>query len=170
MCAAVGDYRPERVLPKKLKRGGRESLELRLVQNPDLLAGIGARRRGAAPMLVGFAVETGTDAEIVKLARGKLVAKGVDVVIANPAGESLGREDNRVLIVGKGRVETLDVLPKPVVASRIMSWIEEHLPSPAAPSSRTAAKSAEPRPARPRGSAARGARVRAAARRGGRRS
>src|SRR5262249_50045267 len=62
MCAAVGDFRAEHVAKEKLKRG-EDGLTLRLVQNPDVLSEIGAARRGERPVLVGFAVETGTDAE-----------------------------------------------------------------------------------------------------------
>jgi phosphopantothenoylcysteine decarboxylase/phosphopantothenate--cysteine ligase len=129
MCAAVGDYRPARVAKSKLKRESEGDLELQLVPNPDILAGLGKRRRGKSPLLVGFAVETGTQSEMVRRARKKLVAKGVDVVIANHAGDSLGKDDNRILIVDERRVEALEVLPKAVVARRIVGWVEERLAS-----------------------------------------
>ncbi len=126
MCAAVGDFRPEARLATKLKRGS-SSFTLKLVQNPDILAEIGRSRRGARPVLVGFAVETGTDAAIVERARGKLRTKKVDIVVANHAADSLGREDNRVLLVDANDSVVLDVLPKRVVAERVMDWVAARL-------------------------------------------
>ena len=126
MCAAVGDFRPPEALPTKWKRG-EKAPALRLVQNPDLLSEIGAARRGPRPVLVGFAVETGDDDEIIRSAREKLHTKQVDVVVANHAAESMGREDNRVLIVGSDSVDALDVMPKPEVASRVLDWVARRL-------------------------------------------
>jgi phosphopantothenoylcysteine decarboxylase/phosphopantothenate--cysteine ligase len=128
MCAAVGDYRTEQVAKEKLKRG-EGGLTLRLVQNPDVLAEIGAARRSRRPVLVGFAVETGSDAEIVQRARAKLKKKRVDVVVANHAAESLGRDDNRVLIVEERSVDVLPELPKTEVADRIVGWLATRLAS-----------------------------------------
>lgn len=126
MCAAVGDYRPEHVSSEKLKRGA-GGMTLELVQNPDILSEIGQARKGARPVLVGFAVETGTDDEIVLRARRKLQKKHVDVVVANHAAESMGRDDNRVLIVdAKGR-EILPAMPKSEVADRIVDWLAKRL-------------------------------------------
>ncbi|HVW24388.1 MAG TPA: bifunctional phosphopantothenoylcysteine decarboxylase/phosphopantothenate--cysteine ligase CoaBC [Polyangiaceae bacterium] len=126
MCAAVGDYRAERVAKEKLKRGD-DGLTLRLVQNPDVLSEVGAARRGKRPVLVGFAVETGTDARIVERARAKLRKKRVDVVVANHAAESMGRDDNRVLIVDDDSADALPALPKSDVADRIVDWLAKRL-------------------------------------------
>jgi len=130
MSAAVGDYRPERTLGAKLKRGRAGDFALKLVQNPDLLSGIGAARRGSRPLLVGFAVETGTDDEIVRYARGKLREKKVDLVVANHADESMGRDDNRVLLVTEKDVTSHGVLPKLDVADRLLDWVAAELPKP----------------------------------------
>jgi len=58
MAAAVGDYRPQQVASRKLKKSV-DDLEVRLVKNPDILAALG-RARGSSPrpILVGFAAET----------------------------------------------------------------------------------------------------------------
>lgn len=126
MCAAVGDYRAERVAKEKLKRGD-DGLTLRLVQNPDVLSEIGAARRGKRPVLVGFAVETGTDGQIVERARAKLRRKRVDVVVANHAAESMGRDDNRVLVVDDTSADALPALPKSDVADRIVDWLAKRV-------------------------------------------
>jgi phosphopantothenoylcysteine decarboxylase / phosphopantothenate---cysteine ligase len=126
MAAAVGDFRPETTTREKLKRGN-DGFTLRLEQNPDILAGIGARRVGERPVLVGFAVETGSDEDIARYARGKLESKGVDVVIANHAAESMGRDDNRVTFIESDREVPLPTGTKKDVAARIVDWIVERL-------------------------------------------
>lgn len=123
MSAAVGDYRPAQTLTNKLKRGQRQGLVLRLAQNPDLLAEIGRARRGARPLLVGFAVETGTDEQIVQYARDKLSKKKVDMVVANHAKESMGRDDNRVLLVDQRTVTTVGPAPKAEIADSLLDRI-----------------------------------------------
>jgi phosphopantothenoylcysteine decarboxylase/phosphopantothenate--cysteine ligase len=138
MCAAVGDYRPEHALPAKLKRGKRGDLTLKLVQNPDILAEVGRARKKRTPLLVGFAVETGTDEELVRYAREKLHGKRVDVVVANHAAESMGREDNRVLVVGERTVDAPGLLPKRAVADRVLDWVAAHLVEKRQPARRSA--------------------------------
>jgi len=122
MSAAVSDYRPAEAHAHKRKRTA-ERLLLELVPNPDLLAEIGARRRGAAPVLVGFAVETDTDDRVVAYARDKLVKKRVDLVVANHAGDAFGRDDNRATLVDHAGAEALGFLPKPELADRILDRV-----------------------------------------------
>jgi phosphopantothenoylcysteine decarboxylase/phosphopantothenate--cysteine ligase len=123
MSAAVGDYRFAETSDHKLKRTG-DALTLTLVPNPDLLAELGARRRGARPILVGFAVETGDDDAIVREGRRKLEAKRVDLVVANPAAESFGREDNRAFLVSGAAADTLGTVEKRVLAGAILDRVE----------------------------------------------
>ncbi len=124
MTAAVADYRPAEASETKRKRSA-EPLEIKLIPNPDLLAEVGAARAGARPVLVGFAVETADDAGIVAYARGKLHAKRVDMVVANHAKDSFGREDNRATIVTAGGSEALGILPKRALADRILDRVAE---------------------------------------------
>jgi phosphopantothenoylcysteine decarboxylase / phosphopantothenate---cysteine ligase len=122
MSAAVADYRPAETSPTKRKRSA-ETLELKLIPNPDLLAEVGAARNGRKPVLVGFAVETGEDEAIVGYARGKLDKKRVDMVVANRADEAFGRDDNRATIVTQDRAEPLGVLTKRALADRILDRV-----------------------------------------------
>ncbi len=126
MSAAVGDYRFAATSEAKVKRS-QEALHLELVPNPDLLAEIGAARSSRRPLLVGFAVETGTDAEIIDRARGKLESKRVDLVVANAASDGFGGDDNRASIVGKAGVETMDRMSKQDLADRILDRVSEGL-------------------------------------------
>jgi len=99
MAAAVSDWRPREVSAQKNKKGSGDTMTLELVKNPDLLAGIGARRGDRArPVLVGFAVETD---DLVGYAKRKLAEKRVDYVVANLAAHGFGGDDDEVLIVGE---------------------------------------------------------------------
>jgi phosphopantothenoylcysteine decarboxylase/phosphopantothenate--cysteine ligase len=124
MTAAVADYRPAEESPTKRKRSA-QPLSIDLVPNPDLLAEVGAARAGSRPVLVGFAVETADDAGIVAYARGKLEAKRVDLVVANHAADSFGRDDNRATIVGRDAAEPLGVMSKHELADRILDRVAE---------------------------------------------
>ena len=99
MAAAVADFRPVTASTTKLKKGEGEPAAIALAKNPDLIARIAAERTGKTPKLVAFALETGTDEEVLGYARKKLAAKKVDVVVANAAHESLGRAENRIALV-----------------------------------------------------------------------
>jgi phosphopantothenoylcysteine decarboxylase/phosphopantothenate--cysteine ligase len=122
MTAAVGDYRPKSTSETKLKRDER-ALSLELVPNPDLLAEIGAARGGRRPVLVGFAVETDTDERIVELARDKLLKKRVDLVVANHASDSFGRDDNRAILVEAQGATALGTLSKDDLADRLLDHV-----------------------------------------------
>ncbi len=80
MAAAVGDFKPSLPSEGKLKRSGRERLQIELEPNPDILAGLAAQRR-EGQTLVGFAAEHGERA--IDNAREKLARKGVDAVVVN---------------------------------------------------------------------------------------
>lgn len=103
MAAAVADFRPATASEVKIKKEDGGVPAVVLAKNPDVLAGIGARRAGARPVLVGFALETGDDAQVLAYARKKLAQKRVDLVVANAAHVSLGHDTNRLAIVeGEG--------------------------------------------------------------------
>lgn len=95
MAAAVADYRPREVAKAKTKKTG-DSITIELVKNPDLLAAVGARRKGAKPVLVGFAVET---QDLVGYARKKQAEKKVDFVVGNLAEHGFGGDDDEVVFV-----------------------------------------------------------------------
>jgi len=125
MTAAVADYRFAEEQPRKIKRSA-EPMTLSLVPNPDLLAEIGkarASRAGCAPVLVGFAVETDTDEGVAQAARKKLETKRVDLVVANHAADSFGRDDNRATLVSREGNEPLGVLSKRTLGDRILDRV-----------------------------------------------
>jgi phosphopantothenoylcysteine decarboxylase/phosphopantothenate--cysteine ligase len=102
MAAAVADFAPAEPAEGKIKKAGREGLELRLRPTADVLAGLAAQRR-AGQTIVGFAAEHGGGA--LQAARGKLEAKGLDAVVVNDISRpDIGFESdqNEVTIVLAG--------------------------------------------------------------------
>lgn len=127
MTAAVADYRPAEVRTDKLKRD-RDDLTLTLTKNPDVIAEIGARRRGPSPFLVAFALETLVGEALVAAARDKLARKQVDLVVANPAAEAFEGDTNRAILVTADAAESLPTLEKRALADRILDRIRDALP------------------------------------------
>jgi phosphopantothenoylcysteine decarboxylase/phosphopantothenate--cysteine ligase len=126
MAAAVADYRPKARSSAKLKRSS-DDLTLELVPNPDLLAEIGHARKAKSPVLVGFALETAEDEELVQHARKKLVSKRIDLVVANRAEESLGRDDNRVFLVSAVDCKPIPRDTKAALAEHIVDFVAGRL-------------------------------------------
>jgi phosphopantothenoylcysteine decarboxylase/phosphopantothenate--cysteine ligase len=128
MTAAVADFRPADPASDKMKRGtiGRRT-KLELVANPDLLAEIGAARKEERPILVGFALETVGEEELVDVARGKLKTKAVDLVVANRAEDAFDKDDNKVVLVSADRAEPLERADKRELADRILDRVAEAL-------------------------------------------
>jgi len=124
MAAAVADFRPEASLAGKLSRAA-GAPDIRLVPNPDVLAGLVADRGSAArPVLVGFAAQHG---DLEATAEAKLAAKGVDVLVANDVSiEGIGfdQEHNEVLVLHRGGRRTrLDRAPKRRIAEAILDEV-----------------------------------------------
>jgi len=116
MAAAVADYRPKAVQHGKIKKEqAGENLNLELVRNPDILAGLAATRR-PGQLIIGFAAETETDADqLLALGRQKIVRKGCDLLVVNrvghEAGESVGfgTERNAVTVLDRHGVIVSEV-------------------------------------------------------------
>jgi phosphopantothenoylcysteine decarboxylase/phosphopantothenate--cysteine ligase len=132
MTAAVADYRPAKEAKAKLKRGElgtRTSIDL--VANPDLLAELGANRKGARPLLVGFAAET---QHVVENAKAKLKQKKCDLIVANDVSEpnaGFAVDTNHVQLVDREGVADVPPGPKSEVAHRILDRVAELLIAPA---------------------------------------
>jgi phosphopantothenoylcysteine decarboxylase/phosphopantothenate--cysteine ligase len=126
-AAAVADFRPAQVSDRKIKKeqleeGARMTLEL--VQNPDILHEISARKGGRT--VVGFAAESH---DVVAAAKRKLARKGCDLIVANDisrADAGFEVDENAVLFVWpSGEVEELPLLSKAAVAAQLLDRIEK---------------------------------------------
>jgi phosphopantothenoylcysteine decarboxylase/phosphopantothenate--cysteine ligase len=90
MTAAVADFRPAARAGAKIKKDGTLPSPIELTENPDILADLSARRRGAGQppqVIVGFAAETNPDLEA---SRAKLARKGSDLLVVNQVGDGVG--------------------------------------------------------------------------------
>jgi phosphopantothenoylcysteine decarboxylase/phosphopantothenate--cysteine ligase len=134
MAAAVADFRPAASADHKLERGA--GLTLELEPTPDVLAQIARLVRGTdktgevtyrpvvpAPVLVGFAAETGS----LDRAADKLRRKGVDLLVANDVaepGSGFGTDTNRVsILAADGSRDDLPLLSKREVADAILDRV-----------------------------------------------
>ena len=124
MAAAVADWTPARPSDQKIKKDGREVLTLELERTTDVLASV------ARPGLikVGFALET---EDLEANARAKLSSKGLDLIVANPAGEEgvgMGTDENRALIIDRsGGLEGVPRMSKEDLAWRILDRVAGQL-------------------------------------------
>jgi phosphopantothenoylcysteine decarboxylase/phosphopantothenate--cysteine ligase len=144
MAAAVADYRPQARSTAKIKKDGQPPEPLRLTENPDILAGLVARRaeqaaghpEGAAAtpgtgprhqVLVGFAAETDTSETN---ARAKLARKGCDLLVVNPVGNGrgFGTPDNEAVVFGAdGTVTPIPRGPKEALADVVWDLVAASL-------------------------------------------
>ncbi len=129
MTAAVADYRPVARNAAKLKKDGQPPEPLALTENPDILAGLAARRahEPGRQVLVGFAAETDTAADA---AQAKLSRKGCDLLVVNPVGNGLGfgAVDNEAVVYGAdGTVTQIPRGPKEALADMVWDLVSARL-------------------------------------------
>ena len=127
MAAAVADYRPESVADHKIKKESQgESLQLTLVQNPDIVRGLTASR-APGQIIIGFAAETETDrAKLLELGAAKAARKGVDYLVVNRVGWKSGfaTESNEVIVLsGAGDIVSEASGSKLLVANHILDLL-----------------------------------------------
>ena len=129
--AAVADWRTADAAGQKIKKvAGKGPPSLTMVENPDILAGVGHHKKRPY-LVVGFAAET---QDVLKNAEAKLKKKGADFIVANdvsPSGTSsggaMGGDRNRVKIVSRKSVEEWPEMDKDEVAVRLANLIAERL-------------------------------------------
>ncbi|MFM6981036.1 MAG: bifunctional phosphopantothenoylcysteine decarboxylase/phosphopantothenate--cysteine ligase CoaBC [Micrococcales bacterium] len=129
MTAAVSDFRVANPSDQKIKRSelGNE-LSIKLVANPDILAGIVAS--GYQGVTVGFAAETaGSLSRLATLAEKKLADKGCDLLVANDVSEGkvFGEDHTQVYLLDRsGRSTEIDG-SKAEIASAVVDAISRLL-------------------------------------------
>ena len=99
MAAAVADFRPAARAETKIKKTSEHSVPaVELVQNPDILARLGADRLRPGQVIVGFAAETD---DAIENGTQKLRRKRADLLVVNEVGDGLGFEvdDNAATVL-----------------------------------------------------------------------
>ncbi|BAK44626.1 bifunctional phosphopantothenoylcysteine decarboxylase/phosphopantothenate--cysteine ligase CoaBC [Eggerthella sp. YY7918] len=117
--AAVADMRPKQAAEHKLKKGQADAElgTIELVENPDILATLGAQKQHQ--VVVGFAAETH---DVIANAEKKLASKHADFIVANEVGEgrAFGTDDNEVCFVDAEGAEELPLMSKERLADAIL--------------------------------------------------
>jgi phosphopantothenoylcysteine decarboxylase/phosphopantothenate--cysteine ligase len=122
MAAAVADFRPKAPADGKLKKSDGIP-EIILEPTPDILAGLGSRKR-PGQVLVGFAAET---SDLLEHAQEKLRAKRLDLVVANDVGApgvGFGHDTNAVTILRPGGTSrAVEIADKRAIARTVVDEI-----------------------------------------------
>ena len=120
--AAPADYRAREIAPQKIKKQGGEDMTIELVENPDVAATLGRAKR-PDQTFVGFAAETN---DVLAHARGKLIKKNLDMIVANDVtapGAGFDVNTNIVTLITGEDMQSLPLLTKDEVAGRILDAV-----------------------------------------------
>ena len=124
MAAAVADFSPALVSAAKIKREdlSGDHLVVELKKNPDILGGLGQRKK--RQILVGFALETENG---IENAGRKLAEKNLDAIVLNDPtreGAGFGSDTNVVTILtADGKSTQLPKMPKIDVAHALFDRV-----------------------------------------------
>lgn len=119
LAAAVADFRPEQASQTKIKREGRNAMELTLVANPDIAATLGGMKRERQRLVV-FALETDNEMEN---AHKKMQSKHADMVVMNSLRNRdtcFGTDNNQISIATSAGTVQFEKKTKAQVASDIV--------------------------------------------------
>ncbi|MDF9762459.1 MULTISPECIES: bifunctional phosphopantothenoylcysteine decarboxylase/phosphopantothenate--cysteine ligase CoaBC [Peribacillus] len=121
MTAAVADYKPKNYHAQKMKKQPGENV-IEFERTKDILKELGENK--THQILVGFAAETNN---VEEYARGKLVKKNADMIVANNvtvAGAGFGTDTNIVTIYDKnGSATELPKMSKADIAKSILAEV-----------------------------------------------
>ncbi len=123
MAAAIADARPATRNGQKIKKKFFTTIEL--VNNPDLLAGLAAKKKGQ--VLIGFAAET---SDLFASAHAKLVAKDLDLIYVNDVSEGAifgADETEGTIILKNGTQIEVTKKSKDTLANLLLDYALEQL-------------------------------------------
>lgn len=119
--AAVADYKPKAYSDLKIKKS-EENLNIEFVKDNDILKKLGEIKK--SQILVGFAAESN---DLIENAKGKLVRKNLDYIVANDITSSdtgFASDENKVFILSKDNsVLELNKMSKRDVARELFDLI-----------------------------------------------
>ncbi|GMG86169.1 bifunctional phosphopantothenoylcysteine decarboxylase/phosphopantothenate--cysteine ligase CoaBC [Biformimicrobium ophioploci] len=122
-AAAVADFRPDQAAEHKIKKeAGVDNASIALVKNPDIIAGISARK-DRRPYTVGFAAET---RDVARYAQDKLQRKNLDMIVANDVGRAdigFDSDSNQVLVIDRQQTRELPLALKSELAGQLLDLI-----------------------------------------------
>lgn len=118
-AAAVADYTVENISDEKIKKQD-DDLSLTLSRTNDILKAAGENKE-KNQVICGFSMET---SNLIENSEKKLNSKNCDMIIANNLndnGAGFGVDTNKVSIITKDNIQSLDVLSKKEVAFEILN-------------------------------------------------
>lgn len=118
-AAAVADYTVENISDEKIKKQDND-LSLTLSRTNDILKAAG-KNKEKNQIICGFSMET---SNLIENSEKKLNSKNCDMIIANNLndnGAGFGVDTNKVSIITKDNIQSLDVLSKKEVAFEILN-------------------------------------------------
>lgn len=118
-AAAVADYTVEHISDEKIKKQDND-LSLTLSRTNDILKAAGENKE-KNQIICGFSMET---SNLIENSEKKLNSKNCDMIIANNLndnGAGFGVDTNKVSIITKDNIQSLDVLSKKEVAFEILN-------------------------------------------------
>jgi phosphopantothenoylcysteine decarboxylase/phosphopantothenate--cysteine ligase len=119
-AAAVSDWQAEKISPQKIKKGGGDSLMIKFVKTPDILATL-SNHKQRPKVVVGFAAET---ENLIQNAKIKLQNKGCDMILANDVSDGVfGSDYNKVSLITVDTVEDWEQMSKVEVADRLVERV-----------------------------------------------
>ena len=121
-AAAPADYRFAHPAAQKLKKQGGQPLVLQLLENPDIAAAVGERKR-PGQTLVGFAAET---EKVTEHAMAKLEKKHLDLIVANDvtaAGAGFNVDTNIATLITRDGLEERPLQSKRALADDILDKV-----------------------------------------------
>ena len=121
-AAAPADYRPAHIAGQKIKKADGEAMELKLVENPDVAAMVGSKKR-PGQVLVAFAAET---QNLSENAAKKLNKKNVDFIVGNDVtrpGAGFDVDTNIITIFDRSGAIELPMMKKTEVADKILDYV-----------------------------------------------
>lgn len=118
-AAAVADYTVENISDEKIKKQDND-LSLTLSRTNDILKAAGENKE-KNQVICGFSMET---SNLIENSEKKLNSKNCDMIIANNLndnGAGFGVDTNKVSIITKDNIQSLDVLSKKEVSFEILN-------------------------------------------------
>ena len=124
LTAAVADWRVDGVASGKIKKAPGGPPTLKLIENPDILAGLSKPGPQRPALVIGFAAETD---DLITNARAKLSRKGCDWIVANDVSDDVfGAEGNAVTLITASGENSWPRQSKAAVARALAARIADH--------------------------------------------
>ncbi len=121
-AAAVADYRPATSVKQKIKKSV-DTMSIELVRNPDIISAVASHKQ--RPFTVGFAAET---QDVVSYAKGKLVKKNLDLIIANDVSNAeigFNSDNNAVTVIWNKGEKALPTASKQQLSRCLLKEISQ---------------------------------------------